>query len=137
MRIVDTGRSLARGLWAARLTWKSLGLTLAPSARLRQASEQRPRAVSGAAAPYPPADALTGPDEPGRRAQPCIHILGCPADQPETWFGTDGNSFDIFSRTVHGARISLWVGFVTAGAAMVIGGTLGAIAAYAGGGVDN
>lgn len=88
-------------------------------------------------APYAPADPLIGPDEPGRRAQPCIRLLGCPADVPETYFGTDGNSFDIFSRTVYGARISLWVGFVTAGFAIIIGAAIGAVAAYAGGWLDN
>lgn len=87
--------------------------------------------------PYSPSDALNGAGEPGRRAQPCIHLLGCPADQPETWLGTDGNSFDLFSRTIHGARISLWIGFVTAGVAILIGATIGAVAAYAGGGLDN
>ena len=60
-------------------------------------------------APYDPLDNLNGPGEPGRRAEPCIHALyevpilgawGCPADQPETYLGTDGNSRDIFSRVV-------------------------------------
>lgn len=88
-------------------------------------------------APYDPRDQLNGPGEPGRRAQPCIHLLGCPADQPLTWLGTDGNSRDVFSRTVHGARISLWVGFVTVGFAIVIGGAIGAVAGFAGGGPDN
>ena len=88
-------------------------------------------------APYDPRDQLNGRGEPGRRAEPCIHILGCPADRPETWLGTDGNSRDVFSRTVHGARISLWVGFATVGFAIAIGGLIGAIAGYAGGFVDN
>ena len=87
--------------------------------------------------PYGPSDILSGPGEPGRRAESCIHLLGCPSDQPETWLGTDGNSFDIWTRTIYGARISLWIGFVTAGMAIVVGATIGAIAAYAGGWTDN
>ena len=38
--------------------------------------------------------------EPGAkpRTPPCIHILGCPADQPEHFFGLDGNARDVYSR---------------------------------------
>jgi peptide/nickel transport system permease protein len=87
--------------------------------------------------PYDPRDQLNGRGEPGRRALPCIHLLGCPADQPETWLGTDSNSRDVFSRTIHGTRISLWVGFVTVGIAILVGGAIGAVAGFAAGGTDN
>jgi peptide/nickel transport system permease protein len=87
--------------------------------------------------PYDPRDQLNGAGEPGRKAEPCVHLFGCPADQPETWLGTDSNSRDVWSRTVHGSRISLWVGFVTAGLAILIGGTIGAIAGFTAGGTDN
>jgi len=97
-------------------------------------------------APYDPLDNLTGPDEPGRRAQPCIHVFyevpvlgawGCPADQPETYLGTDGNSRDIFSRVVYGGRLSLPIGPIVVGGAILIGALIGSIAGFAGGMSDN
>ncbi len=97
-------------------------------------------------APYAPNDNLNGPGEPGRRAEPCIHLFyelpvlgawGCPADQPETWLGTDGNSRDIFSRVVHGSRVSLPLGPIVVGFAILIGALFGAVAGWASGWPDN
>ena len=88
-------------------------------------------------APYDPEDPLNGPGEPGRRADPCIHALGCPEDQMETYLGTDGNSRDIFSRVVYGARLSLPIGPVVVGGAIFIGALIGAIGGFAGGWTDN
>ncbi|MGL4629026.1 nickel transporter permease [Cetobacterium sp.] len=53
------------------------------------------------------------------------------------WLGTDEFGRDIFARLVHGARVSLKVGILAVGIAIVIGGFLGAIAGYYGGKLDN
>jgi ABC-type dipeptide/oligopeptide/nickel transport system permease subunit len=71
------------------------------------------------------------------RAAPCIHALGCAADRPEHWMGLDGNVIDEFARVVFGARVSLLIGFFTAGSAILVGIVIGAVAGYAGGWVDN
>ncbi|MBA2701767.1 MAG: ABC transporter permease, partial [Chloroflexi bacterium] len=68
---------------------------------------------------------------------PCVHALGCPSVQPEHYFGIDGNVRDVFSRVVHGTRVSLRIGFLTVGFAIIIGGIIGALAGYAGGKLDN
>ena len=53
------------------------------------------------------------------------------------FFGTDETGRDLFARIVHGSRYSLAIGISTTAISMVIGGFLGAIAAYYGGWVDN
>ncbi len=76
-------------------------------------------------------------DNAKRNTPPCIHLLGCPADQTEHYFGIDGNSRDFFSRVVFGARLSLQIGFVCVTFAIVVGTFLGAVSGYAAGWLDN
>ncbi|MGO9372928.1 MAG: ABC transporter permease, partial [Syntrophobacteraceae bacterium] len=52
------------------------------------------------------------------------------------WFGTDDSGRDVLSRMIYGARISLSVGFVAVGIALIIGIWLGALAGYFGGLTD-
>lgn len=53
------------------------------------------------------------------------------------WMGTDHLGRDIFARIIHGSRVSLMVGFVAVGLALIVGGILGAIAGFYGGRIDN
>jgi ABC-type dipeptide/oligopeptide/nickel transport system permease subunit len=89
-------------------------------------------------ATYDPLQPMLG-IEPGARTRelPCIHILGCPASQPEHFFGLDGNARDEFSRILYGARYSLFIGFVTVGWSIVVGTLIGAVAGFTGGWTDN
>ena len=91
-------------------------------------------------APYAPDQDLRrvpGLQNVEKRADPCIHALGCPASTPETIFGTDGNFRDVFSRVLYGGRVSIAIGLAAIGLAIVLGTFIGAIAGYAGGWVDN
>ncbi len=88
-------------------------------------------------APYDPQQVLIGVEKVKARQAPCIHLLGCPADQPQHLMGIDGNVRDEFSRVLYGARLSLIIGFTTVSFAIIIGTTIGALAGYLGGSVDN
>jgi peptide/nickel transport system permease protein len=50
--------------------------------------------------------------------------------------GTDGSGYDVFSRLLYGARISLLTGLAAITLALLVGIPLGAISGYAGGWVD-
>jgi peptide/nickel transport system permease protein len=83
--------------------------------------------LEGAKALYPPI-----PFRPSN-----INLLE-PLESPSSkhWFGTDKLGRDIASGMIHGSRISLSIGFVAVGIAVMIGVILGAIAGYFGSWVD-
>ena len=88
---------------------------------------------AGVIAPYNPIKPLTGVV---RRSPPCIHILGCPASQPQHIMGIDSNNRDFFSRVIYGSRLSLIIGIVTVSGAILIGAVIGAVAGFMGGWLD-
>jgi peptide/nickel transport system permease protein len=62
------------------------------------------------------------------------HVLAAPG--PEFWLGTDNLGRDLYSRVIHGSRISLIVGIVSTLLGAVLGGLLGLVSGYVGGTTD-
>ncbi len=71
-------------------------------------------------------------------ADPTEVAFSGPRESPswDAWFGTDALGRDVFSRTMHGARISLAVGGFAIVFGMVVGGGLGMLAGYYRGRLD-
>ena len=89
-------------------------------------------------APFNPDSSMLDLGEAGKRgAAPCVHLFGCAAATPQHLMGLDSNLRDEFSRVIFGARVSLPMGFLTVGFAIVIGTLVGAVAGFAGGWLDN
>jgi len=63
------------------------------------------------------------------------NILSGPSK--EHMFGTDTLGRDIFSRIIYGSRVSLSIGFIAVGIAVLIGVFFGSIAGYYGGRIDS
>src|SRR6478609_5629233 len=59
-----------------------------------------------------------------------------PVGTPGHWLGTDEVGRDLWSRIAYGGRLSLLSGVLPVGIALMIGGTLGIVAGYAGGRVN-
>ena len=62
------------------------------------------------------------------------HVLLSPSSAH--WFGTDELGRDVFTRVIFGARVSLKVGFVAVGIAVLIGTVVGLVAGFYGGWID-
>ena len=67
-------------------------------------------------------------------ATDAAHTLARPS--AAHWLGTDNLGRDIYSRIVHGARISLIVGLASTLLGSALGGVIGLLSGYAGGRVD-
>ena len=67
-------------------------------------------------------------------ATDAAYTLGRPT--AEHWFGTDHLGRDIYSRIVHGARVSLIVGLASTLLGSVLGGLVGLLSGYIGGKTD-
>jgi oligopeptide transport system permease protein len=63
-------------------------------------------------------------------------LLGPTPPSAQHWFGTDALGRDLFSRTFHGGRISIAVGFAATLVAMTIGVAWGSIAGFFGSWLD-
>ena len=70
---------------------------------------------------------------------PPNEIVALPGQPPnkEFWFGTTDQGYDVFAQVIWGARTSLAVGAGAALMSTVIAATLGMLAAYAGGWIDD
>ena len=62
--------------------------------------------------------------------------LGMPSIENGHYFGTDDLGRDLFARTIQGTQISLMVGIVGAGVAVIVGTLYGATSGYIGGRTD-
>jgi len=82
-------------------------------------------AIIGALGALAPIIATTEPDF----VNPVVRLQGPSADY---WFGTDDLGRDVFSRAIHGARVSLLVGITVMIGATLLGSVIGLIAGYYG-----
>ena len=89
-------------------------------------------------APFDPNLSMLDVPQLGMKARmaPCVHLLGCPATQPEHIFGLDANVRDVFSRVVAASRVDLQIGILTVGFAIVLGSLFGAVTGFVGGWTD-
>jgi len=62
--------------------------------------------------------------------------LGATAPSWQHWMGTDNLGRDLLTRVLYGGRVSITVGLIATGVALVVGVTWGAIAGYVGGRTD-
>ncbi|MGR3467764.1 MAG: ABC transporter permease subunit [Shimia sp.] len=66
-----------------------------------------------------------------------VDTLGRPSFETGHYFGADPLGRDLYARTVQGTQVSLMVGLIGAGVAVLVGTLYGATAGYLGGRVDD
>ena len=71
-----------------------------------------------------------GPKERDRNAMEAL------APSSDHLLGTDGSGYDVFSRLLYGARVSLMTGLAAVALSLLVGVPMGAISGYAGGRTD-
>ena len=94
-------------------------------------------ALMTALALFAPVIATSRPSAPvpfGPNDVDLAHRLQEPSAQHR--FGTDDLGRDVLARMIHGARISLMVGFTATAISLIVGSILGALAGYYGGAAD-
>ncbi|MEK7785557.1 MAG: ABC transporter permease subunit, partial [Chloroflexota bacterium] len=64
-----------------------------------------------------------------------VNRLASPS--PEHYFGTDSTGRDLFARIIYGGQISLIIGLLSVGLALLLGTTIGGLAGYYGGWLDS
>ncbi len=111
--LVATGSGLLNAFNANKTSWVGLGVFLIVAALA---------ILAPWIAPYDPLD------------QNILFRLKPPS--AEHWFGTDYYGRDTLSRILWGARISLAIGLLAIGSAMVLGTLIGMVAGYYGGRTD-
>lgn len=80
---------------------------------------------------------LAGAPGPNVQDRTATDMFGTPiGPTADHWFGVDPLGRDVFARTVYGARVSLLVGIVGTGVAVLLGVTVGLLAGYYRGWVD-
>jgi ABC-type dipeptide/oligopeptide/nickel transport system permease subunit len=76
-----------------------------------------------------------GPTEQNRAALDEFGTAAGPSG--DNLMGTDGDGRDVFSRVVHGSRVSLTVALLATGIALALGTVIGLVAGYRGGWADS
>lgn len=79
---------------------------------------------------------VIGPHYSGYSYEQQNLMLGAVPPSRLHWLGTDVFGRDLLTRILHGGRISLLVGLLASGVALLIGVFWGAVAGYAGGRID-
>ena len=72
-------------------------------------------------------------------ADPRLADLSKARERPsaDAWFGRDGQGYDVYARTIYGARASILVGLFASLFTLVVGSVIGVISGYVGGWVDS